>query len=138
VLVPPVERSSVLSIPHLRAPRATSALRPRVEVSISPTPATAYAAVVTLSGEHDMATREAVKVALGPLRGNVLVDLSECGFLETTIVGVLISKSRRLAHDGYRLDVLVPHDNDAMRNVLQRFDALARTPGDRLNVVLAR
>lgn len=52
-----------------------------------------YGAVVSLRGEHDIASLNDVRAALAPLRGHVLVDLTRCEFIETTVMGALIGKS---------------------------------------------
>jgi anti-anti-sigma factor len=67
-----------------------------------------FAAVVELHGEHDLATREAVRVALASLRGNVLVDLSECTFIGSTVIGTIVKAAHTLARQGYRLELILP------------------------------
>lgn len=64
-----------------------------------------YAAMVSLDGEHDLATREAVRVALLPLCGRVLVDLTACTFLESTIIETIVAKASDLKRDGYDLAI---------------------------------
>ena len=41
-------------------------------------------------------------------RGQRLVDLSDCTFLDSTVIGVLFVRSTRSSRDGCRLEVLVP------------------------------
>jgi anti-anti-sigma factor len=79
--------------------------RPRIDVRLSPLDY--YAATVVLMGDHDLATAEAVRVALAPLYGRVLVDLSDCSFIDSTVIGLLIEKSQDLTRDGYALELLV-------------------------------
>ena len=67
-----------------------------------------FVAVVELHGEHDLATREAVRVALGSVRGDVLVDLSECTFVGSTVIGTIVEAARSLAREGYRLELVLP------------------------------
>jgi anti-anti-sigma factor len=85
-------------------PTSTNAERPRIEVLLSPPD---YAATVILCGEHDLATSEAVRVALAPLYGRVLVDLSGCSFIDSTVIGLFVEKARSLTRDGYALELLV-------------------------------
>jgi anti-anti-sigma factor len=80
--------------------------RPRIETR--PSRIDRFAAVVELYGEHDLATREAVRVALASRRGNLLVDLSECSFIGSAVIGTIVEAARRLARDGYRLELVLP------------------------------
>jgi anti-anti-sigma regulatory factor len=81
--------------------------QPRVEVFVDRTRRGDHAAVVVLHGEHDLTTSEGVRVALAPLRGSVLVDLSPCTFIDSTIISILVEQSHRLVRDGSRLDLRV-------------------------------
>jgi hypothetical protein len=74
--------------------------------------------VVELSGEHDLATREAVRVALEPLRGNVVVDLCRCSFVDVTVLGLLLAKRAELARAKYTLTLHVPETNVAISRIL--------------------
>ena len=76
--------------------------RPRIETR--PSRIDRFAAVV----EHDLATREAVRVALASRCGNLLVDLSECSFIGSTVIGTIVEAAQRLARDGYRLELVLP------------------------------
>jgi anti-anti-sigma factor len=69
-----------------------------------------YAATVVLCADHDLATSEGVRVALAPLCGNVLVDLTRCSFIDSTVIGMLIGKARDLRRDGYALELRVSSD----------------------------
>jgi anti-anti-sigma factor len=80
--------------------------RPRIETR--PSRIDRFAAVVELHGEHDLATREAVRVALASRGGNLLVDLSECSFIGSAVIGTIVEAARRLARDGYRLELVLP------------------------------
>jgi anti-anti-sigma regulatory factor len=40
-----------------------------------------------------------VRVALAPLYGRVLVDLTRCSFIDSTAIATLIEKARALARD---------------------------------------
>jgi anti-anti-sigma factor len=62
---------------------------------------------VALVGEHDLATSEAVRVALAPLCGNVLVDLGQCFFVDSTIIAILLRKAAELGREGHELELRV-------------------------------
>jgi anti-anti-sigma regulatory factor len=76
-----------------------------------------YAAVVVLHGEHDLATCEGVRVALAPLLGHVLVDLSPCTFIDSSIISVLVHKGHMLIRDGHGLDLRVARGSAVAQTV---------------------
>jgi anti-anti-sigma factor len=79
------------------------------------------AVVVTLRGEHDLDSRPAVAAALERAgeRADVLVDLTECGFLDSTIIGVLVAAFQARTERGERLELVVPPDAPAIHRVVQ-------------------
>jgi anti-anti-sigma factor len=93
--------------------------RPRIEVALRPVALPSYAALVGLCGEHDLATAEAIRVALAPLLGHVLVDLCDCDFIDSTVISALIVKARELGREGFRLELIVPPTNSTVRRVLE-------------------
>jgi anti-anti-sigma factor len=106
-----VEVSVILSEGTERPPR------PEVRVELGPTGHGPYVALIDLCGEHDLATAEAVKVSLAPLRGDVLVNMSDCDFVDSVIIGILIRKARELAGEGHRLELVVPAEAVNVRRV---------------------
>jgi anti-anti-sigma factor len=90
--------------------------RPRIETRRSRIDR--FVAVVELYGEHDLATREAVRVALASLRGDVLVDLSECTFIGSTVIGTIVKAARARASEGYRLELVLPPPNSPVGRTL--------------------
>ncbi len=92
--------------------------REPIRVDLSPTRAYHYAATVTLCGEHDIATADAIRVALLPLFGNVLVDLSECDFIDSTVIRALLEKAEDLRREGHRLELLVPPEKKTVRRIV--------------------
>jgi anti-anti-sigma factor len=67
-------------------------------------------AILSLRGEHDLATRGALKETLaraGEGR-DVLVDLSDCTFLDSTVLGVLLAFSLEREATGARIGLIVP------------------------------
>jgi anti-anti-sigma factor len=81
---------------------------PSIEVELRTDAATRFAAVVMLRGEHDIATAPAVGDAIGAISGNVLVDLCECSFLDSSIIRVLLATSKTLERDAHYLELVVP------------------------------
>jgi anti-anti-sigma factor len=78
-----------------------------------------FAAIVMLRGEHDIATAPGVELAIGSISGNVLVDLSECAFLDSSILGVLIGTSKKLERDGRYLEIVAPSENSMITRTLE-------------------
>jgi anti-anti-sigma factor len=68
------------------------------------------AALVALVGEHDLHSRPALQASLAyAAEGrNVLVDLSDCSFVDSAIISLLLSTQRTVkTHDG-RCELIVP------------------------------
>jgi len=78
-----------------------------IEVDFAPAGVSPYAAVVKLCGEHDLATRDELHAALAPLYGDVLLDLSECEFVDSTVIGLMLRKAQELTRDGHRIELVV-------------------------------
>lgn len=75
--------------------------------------------VITLRGEWDVATRERLRDALVALGTNddVIVDLREASFFDSTALAELIALYERLSTAGHRLEALVGESN--MRRLLE-------------------
>jgi anti-anti-sigma factor len=93
--------------------------QPEIDVEVRPARAPQYAAVVSLHGEHDLATSGALRTALQPLFGDVLVDLSDCSFVDSTVIGALIAAAQELAREGHRLSLVVPPENANVARTLE-------------------
>ena len=66
--------------------------------------------IVSLRGEHDLADRQALAETLaraGEGR-NLLVDLSDCTFLDSTVLGLLLATSLEREAEGARLGLVIP------------------------------
>jgi anti-anti-sigma factor len=88
---------------------------PRIDVAHS---RGRFAGVVSLVGEHDLATRERLDDALDRVSGSVLVDLSECRFLDSSVIGTLVTHARRVTSDGHRFEAVVPPANTVVTRVV--------------------
>ena len=64
--------------------------RPEIEVILRPDALPSYEASIVLRGEHDLGTAEEIRASLAPLFGDVLVDLGDCDFIDSTVIGALI------------------------------------------------
>jgi anti-anti-sigma factor len=89
-----------------------------VELRFRPSCPDGYAAVAILCGEHDLASNAELEAVLAPIDGNLLIDLSRCEFIDSTVIGALIRKSEDLAREGHRLDLVVTSANIQVRRVL--------------------
>lgn len=75
--------------------------------------------MITLRGEWDVSNRERLRDALSSLgdEGDVVVDLREASFFDSTALAELIALYKRLTGDGRRLEALVGESN--MRRLLE-------------------
>jgi anti-sigma B factor antagonist len=73
---------------------------------------------VTVAGELDQSTAPELRTALANVfddsGGGVLVDLSDCAFIDSTGLSLLVETKRRLAEDSRRFGVCCP-DPDVRR-----------------------
>jgi anti-anti-sigma factor len=111
---------------------ASNSTSPSVDVEHRPVSAPAFAAIVHLCGEHDMATASAIATALNSLSGDVLVDLSECSFLDSSTIRVLLEDGRLRERNGHRLELLAPHASSSILRALEimRVDRVLRMRDD--------
>jgi anti-anti-sigma factor len=67
-------------------------------------------ALVKLHGEHDLSGKEALATVLATASDqlNVLVDLSECTFMDSSVIGVLILAGQDVTQRGGRLELVIP------------------------------
>jgi anti-anti-sigma factor len=75
--------------------------------------------LVTLRGEWDIASREPLHDALMQLGTDhdVLIDLRDANFFDSSALGELIAFQKRLANRGHRLEALVGTSN--MKRLLE-------------------
>lgn len=108
------------ALPHL--PRTDEppqlAPEPGVTVRFSPESPEGYAAIVSLHGEHDLATSPDLRAALAPIFGDVVVDLTRCEFIDSTVIGILLAKHGDLKREGRRVDLVVPLANARVTRVV--------------------
>jgi anti-sigma B factor antagonist len=69
----------------------------------------ASAAVVTLGGDHDVSSRDAIAEAFGVAATgrDLLVDLSGCTFIDSTIIKLLLRTMRMLEDRDGRLEIVI-------------------------------
>jgi len=89
----------------------------------------AAVAVVSLIGEHDLAEYESLKKTLdlaASRRRHVIVDLSDCAFVCSTVVSLLLHVQGEVVSDGGRFGVVIPPDCGAVSRVaeLMGFESL--------------
>jgi len=81
--------------------------------------------LLSLHGEHDIATQPSLREQLGHVRaagGPIVVDLSGAGFVDSTIIGALLDG----ADDGSAVSVVAPPGSAARRlaDLVRLADAL--------------
>jgi anti-anti-sigma factor len=92
---------------------------PAIDVQLAAAGERAFAAIVSLRGEHDLATAPEVSDAIRSIDGNVLIDLSECSFLDSTVIGVLFARNVELERAGKSLEVVVARTNAGVARTLE-------------------
>ncbi|MDP9255636.1 MAG: STAS domain-containing protein [Actinomycetota bacterium] len=93
-----------------------SSAPPRVEV----TAVTDDTMVLALSGEHDLATKPRLLDALAAVRNkpNLIVDLSPCTFLDSTIIGVLLTACPISPPSAQRIALVVPESTSSVNRAV--------------------
>ena len=71
--------------------------------------------VVRLRGEHDLNSRDALTGVLDAQDGDLVVELRECEFIDSTIIGVLLAQARRRENAGARFEVIAATDGTVAR-----------------------
>jgi anti-anti-sigma factor len=91
--------------------------RPTVEVeTVAPD-----IGIATLRGEHDLATKAALIDALARAseHNRLLVDLGACTFLDSTVIGLIVSTCQRMWERDRRLELVIPPEAEAIRRVVR-------------------
>jgi anti-anti-sigma factor len=93
------------------------AAQPTTEIEIH----SQAACIVTLRGEHDASSSEAVTMALTLARGytNVLVDLAGCHFVDSSVINALLLACKRAREQGGAVELVVPVDTTSVRRTLE-------------------
>jgi anti-sigma B factor antagonist len=76
-------------------------------------------AVVRMRGEHDISTVPELTQALerAAAHSDVLVDLSECDFIDSSVIGLLIGTSKNLQERDEQLVVVIPAESTNVARV---------------------
>jgi anti-anti-sigma factor len=77
-------------------------------------------AIVTMLGEHDIATTPAISAALtrAARHSNVIVDLAGCSLIDSTVIGALIKAATTLQARGERLVLALPPEHTLVARVV--------------------
>jgi anti-anti-sigma factor len=86
--------------------------------------------IVTLQGDHDVTSNEAFTMALALARNytSVLVDLTTCTSIDTTVTGAVVAAASQLRQADHSLELIVPTDAHAVMRVLRLAGVLSRVP----------
>jgi anti-anti-sigma factor len=76
-------------------------------------------ALVTMRGEHDLSTRPVLARALqlAAAHSNVVVDLSECSFIDSTVINEFIKTSCRLRASGEQIMLVIPPEQPHLARI---------------------
>jgi anti-anti-sigma factor len=89
-----------------------------VDIEMRPISAPRFAALIKCLGEHDIATGLTISEALAAIHGNVLLDLSRCTFIDSTVIGLLLRDAHKRTRDGHALELVVPRENNTIARTL--------------------
>ena len=87
-------------------------------------------AIIALSGEHDLASKQLLSEALAAasVRSNVLVDFCECTFIDSSVVHALLVAGEKLGQRDGRLELVIPPEAEALQRVAQLASLAATLP----------
>ncbi len=88
------------------------------------------AAIVSLSGEHDLESQARVTAALtaGGVYSTVLADLSACTFADSSVIAALLRAARQLRERGGELQLIVAPEARSLRRTLEMMGVAAFLP----------
>jgi anti-anti-sigma factor len=92
---------------------------PAIEVVHAPPQAPAFAAIVVLRGEHDLGSSPSIREALDAVNGDVLLDLTDCGFVDSSVIGTILRRFQERARTGHRLELIVPPENRIITRTIE-------------------
>ena len=79
-------------------------------------------AVIALRGDHDLSTRPQLLEAFRSLRRNpwsvVVIDLRQCTFVDSTIIGAILTARRGDSRRGPNVSVVMPDDTSYVYRAL--------------------
>jgi anti-anti-sigma factor len=78
-----------------------------------------YAAIVEVHGEHDLGNAHVLEDELAHIFGSVLVDLSACSFLDSTVIGILVRDQHTRRAESHFLELLLPEENTTLARVFE-------------------
>jgi anti-anti-sigma regulatory factor len=78
---------------------------------------------VFLHGEHDFGSRALVDDALASIHSDVLVDLSWCTFVDSSIIAMILAKHAALEREGRQLEVILPPTQTHLSRTFDRLGA---------------
>jgi anti-anti-sigma factor len=76
-------------------------------------------AIVRMRGEHDLSTAPRLTQALEQVaaHSNVIVDLSECDFIDSTVIARLLSTANDVRAEDEQLVVVIPPESKTVARV---------------------
>jgi anti-anti-sigma factor len=90
----------------------------------------ASVAIVALRGEHDLSTQAEVAQALTRASEypDVLVDLSACTFMDSSVIAALVRTSRSLESNDRRLELIIPVEANTVQRIAELTNIAALIP----------
>jgi anti-anti-sigma factor len=88
-------------------------------------------AILTLRGEHDLDTAPQIaqQLACGRSFSQMLVDLSECDFIDSTVISALLRASNRMHARGAKFMLVIPDERHlAIKRIFELMSIERRLP----------
>jgi anti-sigma B factor antagonist len=78
-------------------------------------------AEVTMHGEHDIGTAAMLQAALDEAiaHSSVIVDLSECAFIDSTVITLLLKARQRVSDRGEQMVIVLPPEQHQVARVIE-------------------
>jgi anti-anti-sigma factor len=75
--------------------------------------------VVTMRGEHDLSTQPllAQALALAATHSNVVIDLTECSFIDSTVINEFVRTSNKVNAQGEKVILVIPPEQRAVARI---------------------
>ena len=83
---------------------------------------------VFLHGEHDFGSRALAGDALEAIHSDVLIDLSWCTFVDSSLIAMMLAKHAALEREGYGLEVILPPTHTHLSRTFDRLGARRLLP----------
>jgi anti-anti-sigma factor len=78
-------------------------------------------AIVSVHGEHDLSSQPGLSDALGEAaaHSSVVIDLSDCSFIDSTVIAALMGVARTVRGKGDRFGIVIPPEQRQVSRIAE-------------------